>query len=73
MKGINIESVYAKILALSIIYEKEEGCRRVFLERISYTGNEMKVVMETVSDFEFRNWIEKSIPVMNCREGRCSM
>jgi hypothetical protein len=64
-KAINRDNVYAKILALSIIYAKEESRRRIFLEKISYTHNEMTAVIHTVyDDVEFRSWIETAIPVM---------
>jgi hypothetical protein len=67
-KVIERECVYAKILALSVIYAKEESRQRIFLEKISYTPLEMKVVINTIrDDAEFRRWIEKSIPVMKCR------
>ena len=66
---INRDSVYAKILALSVIYAKEESRRRVFLEKITYTRREMKAVINTVrEDCEFRSWIERSIPLMLCRD-----
>jgi len=68
-KAVNRDNVYAKILALSSIYEKEESRRRVFLEKITYTPGEMKAVINTVSDdVEFRSWIETAIPVMQCRK-----
>jgi hypothetical protein len=67
-KRINRNNVYAKILALSIIYAKEESRRQVFLKQISYTPGEMKAVINTVyDDVEFRSWIETSIPVMQCK------
>jgi hypothetical protein len=66
---INRDSVFAKILALSIIYAKEENRRRVFLEKITYSQREMKAVINTVrDDAVFRAWIVKSIPVMQCRD-----
>ena len=68
-KAVNRDNVYAKIFALSIIYAKEESQRQVYLKQISYTPREMKAVMNIVSDdFEFRNWIETAMPVMQCRE-----
>jgi hypothetical protein len=68
-KAINPDNVYAKILALSIIYAKEENRRRMFLEKISYTPREMTAVISTVGDdFEFRSWIETAIPMMQCVE-----
>jgi hypothetical protein len=65
---LNLDNVYAKLLALSIIYEKEENCRQIFLEKISYTHREIKAMMKVVSDTEFRNWIVSAISVMQCRE-----
>jgi len=67
-KKISPESVYAKLLALSVIYSKKEGCRRTFLERISYNHNEMKAVITQISDPDFRIWVEAAIPVMQCRK-----
>jgi hypothetical protein len=66
---IKCECVYAKILALGVVYAKEESSRGAFLEKISYSPEEMTAIMNTVcDDFEFRSWIEKSIPVMQRRE-----
>ncbi len=67
-KEVNQDNVYAKLIALSIIYAKEEGCRKEFLERISYSPIEMTAVMDKVCDAGFRSWIESAIPVMQCRE-----
>ena len=68
----NMETVCAKILALSIIYEKEESCRRVFLEKMKYTQKEINAIIKAVPDSKFRNWIESAIPVMQCREDMSS-
>ncbi len=65
-KGVNQDKVYAKLIALSIIYAKEESCRQKFLERVSYSPVEMTAVMDKVCDPVFRNWIESAIPVMQC-------
>ena len=65
-KRLNQDKVYAKLIALSIIYSKEKSCQRVFLQRISYCGKEMKAVMECVRDDGFRSWIQSSIPMMHC-------
>ncbi len=67
-KGIEQDKVYAKLIALGTIYEKEENNRQVFLKRISYSRNEMKAVINEVSDPGFRSWIESVIPIMQCRE-----
>jgi hypothetical protein len=66
-RRINQDNVYAKLLALSIIYEKEESKRRGFLERISYSPREIKAVLDRVCDVAFRSWIETAIPVMQCK------
>jgi hypothetical protein len=66
-KGINFEKVYAKLVALNTVYEKEESRRQVFLERISYTNREISAVLNEVSDYEFRSWIQSAIPVMQCK------
>jgi len=67
-KEINQDTVFAKILALSIIYAKEESSRRVFLERILYSSEEITAVIDAVcDDFEFRSWIQSAIPVMQCK------
>ena len=65
-KRLNQDSVYAKLIALSAIYSKEEHCQRVFLQRISYSSDEMIAVMKCVYDTNFRNWIKSSIPMMHC-------
>ena len=70
MKGkrVNQDRVYAKLVALSAIYAKKENCRMQFLQRISYTIDEMAAVLESVCNPEFRKWIESALPVMQCRE-----
>ena len=65
-KRLNQDRVYAKIIALSVIYSKEESCQRIFLQRISYSSDEMTAVKKCVRDTHFRNWIESSIPMMHC-------
>ena len=74
MKGkrVNKDKVYAKLVALSTIYAKRENSRVQFLQRISYSIEEMTEVMERVCDPEFRIWIESAIPVMQCRENSVS-
>ena len=67
-RGVISDKIYAKLIALSMVYEKEESQRQVFLEKISYTRGEIEAVMEEVAgDFEFRNWIHAAIPVMQCK------
>jgi seryl-tRNA synthetase len=68
-KEVNQEKVEAKLLALSLVYEKEESCRQQLLQRISYTPEEMEAVLEILSgDPEFRDWVKSVIPLMQCRE-----
>jgi len=67
-KGINQDKVFAKLLALSIIYSKEESYRQAFLTRISYSPNEMTAVINRIYDPDFRSWVEDAIPIMQCRE-----
>jgi len=72
-KGLNKDKVYAKLLALSIIYSKEESCRQTFLKRISYSPREITAVMKSICDPDFHNWVEAAIPVMQCRENEIKM
>jgi hypothetical protein len=68
-KEVNQEKVEAKLLALSLIYEKEESGRQQLLQRISYTPEEIAAMTDSVSDDpEFRDWIQSVIPAMQCRE-----
>ena len=62
---INQDRAYAKLLALSVIYEKEESCRNEFLEKISYRPKEITVMLDSVPDCDFRRWVQSVIPVMN--------
>ena len=66
-KRINQDKVYAKLLALSVIYEKKESCRQAFLKRISYSIEEISAVLKNIYDPDFRSWVEAAIPVMQCR------
>jgi len=68
MKGINKESIYAQLIELGVIYEQEQKHRHRFLEQISYSPEEITAMMAIVSDSKFRNWIETSIPLMQCRK-----
>ena len=69
-KKVNQDKVFAKLVALSAIYAKEESFRNQFLQRISYSIDEMAAVLQSVCNPEFRSWIEAVIPVMQCRENR---
>ena len=71
-KRVNSETVAAKLIALSMIYEKDESCRQTFLKRISFTPCEMTAVMNRIHDPDFRSWVEAAIPVMQCREDMSS-
>lgn len=55
---------YAKLLALSIIYEKDEGCRMPFVERLSCRPKDIGIIMQDVIDPEFREWIISILPVI---------
>jgi len=69
--NVNPESIEAKLLAFSLIYEKEESCRQQFLERIFYTPEEMEAVLEILSDDpEYHDWVKSVIPLMQCREDK---
>ena len=70
MKNIHVnhEKVYAKLIALSVIYSKEERNQTGFLQRISYTPHEMSAVIKRIDDANFRSWVKASITVMQCRK-----
>jgi len=65
---VNKEKVFAKLIALSAIYAKEESNRIGFLQRISYTPNEMTAVIKRIDDADFRSWVVASMPLMQCRQ-----
>ena len=69
MKNIQVDDdeVYAKTIALWIIYTKDESCWQEFLGRITYHPQEMTAVMNRISDPDFRSWVERVIPMMNCK------
>jgi len=71
-KRINQDKIYAKLLALSVIYAKKESCRQIFLERISYSIEEISAVKKSICDPDFRSWVEAAIPVMQCRNEVCN-
>lgn len=48
---------YAKIIALSIIYEKDEGCRIPFIERVSCRHGEVDEILGDIHDEDFKNWV----------------
>ena len=68
---VNDDEVYAKMIALWIIYTKDESCWQEFLGRITYHPQEMTAVINGISDPDFRSWVEASIPAMKCRKAGC--
>ncbi len=57
---------YAKLLALSIIYEKDEHVRKPFLERIVCQPKDFSKLLYEINHEEFREWMV-SIKDIICR------
>ncbi len=60
------DAKYAKLLALSVIYEKDKCTRQPFLERIVCTPKDFGGLLCEIHEQEFREWVE-SIKDIICR------
>ena len=49
---------YAKLLALSIIYEKEEEYRIPYIENISCNPEDSIELLKEIHDPEFKSWVK---------------
>ncbi len=58
---------YAKLLALSIIYEKDASVRQPFLERVVCRPEDFPELLYEIQHQEFREWME-SIKSIICRK-----
>lgn len=58
------DEIYAKLIALSIIYEKDESLRLPYLERITCRSGELEAVLNEVTDIHFRDWIVSVSPII---------
>ena len=52
------DRLYAKLIALSIIYEKNEDCRKTFVEKLTFRKGEHQEVLNEIIDPQFRQWVE---------------
>ena len=57
------DSLYSKLIVLSIIYEKCEECRQQFVEMLTLDKGEIEDIIKVIdNDPQFRQWV-KSIRV----------
>ena len=51
------DRLYAKLIALSIIYAKSEDCRQPYVERLTFRKGEHQKVLLQIVDPQFRQWV----------------
>jgi len=56
------DRLYAKLIALSIIYAKDENLRQPFVERLTFRKGEYKEVQKKIIDPQFGQWVESIKP-----------
>ncbi|MDR1172486.1 MAG: hypothetical protein LBL24_08545 [Bacteroidales bacterium] len=66
---MNKEEKYAKLLALSVIYEKDERSRQPFLERIACRSEDFPELLRGIHHDGFREWV-KSVEGIICHPSR---
>ena len=59
------DRLYAKLIALSIIYAKEENLRQPFVERLTFRKGEYREVLKKIVDPQLRQWVESIQPLLN--------
>jgi hypothetical protein len=55
---MNTNEMYAKLIALSVLYEKDEQTRQMQVQNIMCDPNEIKILLNEISDEGFRNWVQ---------------
>ena len=65
-KVVSQDEIEAKLIALSVIYEKEESRRQAFLKRLSYTPSEKTAILDRICDPGFRSWVVSAFTMMKC-------
>ncbi len=68
-KAMSEDEKYAKLLALSVIYEKDEQVRQSFLERVICRPEDFPELLYEIHHEEFREWV-KSVKDIICRPFR---
>jgi len=56
------DRLYAKLIALSIIYAKSENCRQHYVERLTFRKGEHQKVLLQIIDPQFRQWVASIKP-----------
>ena len=56
------DRLYAKLIALSIIYEKSEDCRELFVEKLKFRKGEYQEILKEITNPQFRQWVESIKP-----------
>jgi len=49
---------YAKLLALSVLYEKKEPERTERVKRITCCPKDVNVLLNYINDNDFKNWVK---------------
>ena len=57
IKVMEKDRLYAKLVALAIIFEKGENCRQPFVERLIFRKGEHQEVLDKITDPQFRQWV----------------
>lgn len=55
---MNSNEKQAKLIALAVLYSKDEESRNEQVQRISCRPREVKQLLSEISDEEFRQWVQ---------------
>ena len=64
------DRLYAKLIALSTIYEKSESCRQSYIERLKFRKGEHQKILNEIIDPQFRQWVKSIKPLLNVNSNK---
>lgn len=50
--------MFAKLLALSVLYEKDEKTRMMQVQNITCQPQDLQQILNEISDEEFKEWVQ---------------
>ena len=60
---MNVEKKYAKLLALSVLYEKDEPIRMEQVKKITCCPKDVDALLHEILNTDFKNWIKSVAPL----------
>ncbi|MDR2036446.1 MAG: hypothetical protein LBQ60_00835 [Bacteroidales bacterium] len=55
---MSTDEKYAKLLALSVLYEKKEPLRSAQVQRITCSPGDVGAILKEIEDNHFREWVK---------------